>query len=68
MEYFLRHPGQTLTRQGILDYVWSSEASVKAELVDVYVSYLRQKLTLAGRKDPIQTVRGFGYQLLEENA
>ena len=68
LEFFLRHPNQTLTRSMILDYVWSFDATVQPEMVDVYVSYLRQKLTLTGMKDPIQTVRGFGYMLDEKNA
>lgn len=68
LEFFLRHPGQTLSRREILDYVWSYDASVQPEMVDVYVSYLRPKLTVSGRKDPIHTVRGFGYQLDPEDA
>ena len=68
LEYFLRHPNQTLSRAAILDYVWSYEASVQPEMVDVYISYLRQKITVTGMKDPIQTVRGFGYMLDEQNA
>lgn len=63
LEYFLRHPGQTLTRQQILDYVWSYEHGVQATMVDVYISYLRRKLNLPGFPDPIQTVRGLGYRL-----
>ncbi len=68
LEFFLRHPNQTLSRTAILDYVWSYESSVQPEMVDVYVSYLRQKITVTGMKDPIQTVRGFGYMLDEQNA
>ncbi|MBA4375185.1 MAG: DNA-binding response regulator [Anaerolinea sp.] len=68
LEFFLRHPNQTLSRTEIMDYVWSYDASVQAEMVDVYISYLRQKLTITGKKDPIQTIRGFGYLLEEKNA
>lgn len=68
LEFFLRHPNQTLSRVEILDYAWSFDAEVKPELVDVYVSYLRQKMTINGKKDPIQTIRGFGYKLDEVNA
>lgn len=68
LEYLLRHPGRTLTRQNILDYVWSYENQVKPELVDVYISYLRQKLNQPYLSDPIQTVRGVGYRLEPENA
>lgn len=63
LELLMRHPGQTLTRQQILDYVWSFERDVQPQLVDVYVSYLRRKLSLPGHRDPIQTVRGIGYRL-----
>ncbi len=68
LEFFLRHPGQTLSRHEIIDYVWSYDASVQMEMVDVYVSYLRSKLLISGRKDPIQTIRGFGYLFDVENA
>jgi two-component system, OmpR family, response regulator len=68
LEYLLRHPNQALSRQNILDYVWSYEAGVKSELVDVYISYLRQKLNQPGLPDPIKTVRGIGYQLEARDA
>jgi two-component system, OmpR family, response regulator len=68
LEYLMRHPGQTLTRQNILDYVWSYQNDVKPELVDVYISYLRQKISVGGLSDPIQTIRGIGYRLDTSNA
>jgi two-component system OmpR family response regulator len=63
LECLMRHPGQTLSRQYLLDYVWSYAADVQPSMVDVYISYLRAKLRLPGMKDPIQTKRGFGYFL-----
>jgi len=68
LECLLRHPGQTLTRQTILDYVWSYESGVQPTMVDVYISYLRNKLHQPGMKDPIQTRRGVGYTLESKNA
>jgi two-component system OmpR family response regulator len=68
LECLLRHPGQTLTRQTILDYVWSYESEVQPTMVDVYISYLRNKLHQPGMKDPVQTRRGVGYALETENA
>lgn len=68
LEYFLRHPGQVLSRQNILDYIWSFDTQVKPELVDVYISYLRKKLNVPGLADPIQTVRGIGYRLEVKDA
>ena len=63
LECLMRHPGQTLSRQFIVDYVWSYEATVQPTMVDVYISYLRNKLSLPGYKDPILTKRGLGYAL-----
>jgi two-component system OmpR family response regulator len=67
LEFLVRHPGQALSREQILDYVWSYERDVQPSLVDVYISYLRHKLDQPGRADPIQTVRGVGYRLDTES-
>jgi DNA-binding response OmpR family regulator len=68
LECLMRHPGQTLTRQMIVDYVWSYERDVQPTMVDVYVSYLRNKISLPGFLDPIETVRGVGYRLESQHA
>jgi DNA-binding response OmpR family regulator len=68
LECLMRHPGQVLSREFILDYVWSYEKTVQPSMVDVYISYLRQKLRLPDRKDPINTRRGLGYSLDAKNA
>jgi len=63
LEYLMRNLGQTLSRQQILDYVWSYEHDVQPQMVDVYISYLRRKLNAPHERDPIITVRGLGYRL-----
>jgi DNA-binding response OmpR family regulator len=68
LECLMRHPNQTLSRQFLLDYVWSYAAEVQPSMVDVYISYLRAKLRITDMKDPIQTKRGFGYFLDVKNA
>ncbi len=68
LEYLMRHRGQTLTRQQILDYIWSLERDVQPQMVDVYVSYLRRKLNMPGELDPIVTVRGVGYRMEADDA
>jgi two-component system, OmpR family, response regulator len=68
LELLMRHVDQAMSRQKILDYIWSFDTSVKPELVDVYVSYLRKKIEINGLIDPIQTVRGVGYLLESKNA
>ena len=44
LEYLLRHPGQVLSRQQILDGVWGIAHDPRSNVVDVYVRYLRTKL------------------------
>lgn len=64
--YFIRHAGQVVTRQQILDQVWGAEPDVYSNVVDLYVSYLRRKLGELGRADRLRTVRGVGYTLRAE--
>jgi DNA-binding response OmpR family regulator len=61
--FFMRHAGQVVTRQQILDQVWGAEPDVYSNVVDLYVSYLRRKLRQLGRSDRLRTVRGVGYTL-----
>ncbi|MDZ4718074.1 MAG: response regulator transcription factor [Roseiflexaceae bacterium] len=63
LEFLMRNLGRTLSRQQILDHVWSYERDVQQTLVDVYISYLRRKLNAPNQRDPIQTVRGIGYRM-----
>lgn len=63
LEYLMRNVGIGLSRQQILNYVWSYDSDVQIALVDVYISYLRRKLNAPGENDPIVTVRGLGYRL-----
>ena len=59
LEMLMRHADQVLPRQNIINYIWSYDATIKPELVDVYVSYLRKKLDINGLIDPIQTSQGY---------
>ena len=61
--FFIRHAGQVVTRQQILDQVWGAEPDVYSNVVDLYVSYLRRKLGQLDRADRLRTVRGVGYTL-----
>lgn len=59
MEAFMRHAGQVLSREQLLDLVWGYDYDPGSNVVDVYVGYLRKKLG----SDSIETVRGMGYRL-----
>jgi two-component system, OmpR family, response regulator len=61
LECFLRHPGQTLTRDQLLDQAWPYSVAVTPNAVDAYVHYLRTKLGEAGGR--VETIRGVGYRL-----
>jgi DNA-binding response OmpR family regulator len=61
--YLMRHAGQVVTRQQILDAVWGAEPDVYSNVVDLYVHYLRRKLAEVGRSSLLRTVRGVGYSL-----
>jgi DNA-binding response OmpR family regulator len=56
----LQRPGQVFTRSVLLDTVWGGSPEVYANVVDLYVSYLRKKLDRDGASH-IRTVRGVGY-------
>jgi DNA-binding response OmpR family regulator len=59
----VRHPNQVLSRSVILSAVWGYDYDPNSNVVDVYVSYLRRKLSEQGRPSPIVTMRGAGYRL-----
>jgi len=61
LECFLRHPGQALSRDQLIDQAWPYGVAITPNAVDAYVHYLRDKLGPAGRR--IETVRGVGYRL-----
>jgi DNA-binding response OmpR family regulator len=61
LESLLRHPGQALSRDQLLDQAWPFGVAVTPNAVDAYVHYLRTKLGAEGER--IETVRGVGYRL-----
>lgn len=63
LEFFINHPNQVFSREELLSKVWPDEFDAQSNIVDVYVSFLRQKLNKGGKKPAIQTVRGVGYRL-----
>jgi DNA-binding response OmpR family regulator len=64
--YFIRHAGEVVTRQQVLDAVWGADPDVYSNVVDLYVHYIRDKLEVLGRREMIRTVRGVGYSLSAE--
>ncbi len=63
LEYFLRHPGEVLSRTRVLDHVWDFSYDGTSNVVDVYVRYLREKVDRPFGRADLETVRGAGYRL-----
>lgn len=59
----LEMPGRVWSRDQLLDRVWGRTADVDLRTVDVHVGRLRKALREHDKRDPIRTVRGFGYAL-----
>ena len=64
--FLIRHVGQVVTRRQILDSVWGAEPDVYSNVVDLYIHYLRRKLSQLDRRDALRTIRGVGYALRPE--
>ncbi|ABW15833.1 two component transcriptional regulator, winged helix family [Parafrankia sp. EAN1pec] len=62
LRYFMRNPRRVLSKAQILDRVWNYDFGGQANVVELYVSYLRKKID-AGRPAMIHTMRGAGYVL-----
>lgn len=60
---FLRNPLQPLKREAILNSVWGHSWSDDNNLLDVYIGYLRKKISREGLPGLIHTVRKFGYMI-----
>lgn len=65
LECLVRHHGQTLSKDQLIQYVWSYESDILSNTVEVYIRNLRQKIDKPFKKKLIQTIRGFGYKLSE---
>jgi two-component system response regulator MprA len=66
LHYLMRHPRQVLLRDRLLQDVWGYDFDGNANILEVYIGYLRTKLEAGGEPRLIQTVRGVGYVLREE--
>lgn len=63
LEFFIRNKNRVVSRMEILEKVWGIDFNMGTNVVDVYVNYLRKKLSDHNDKKLIQTVVGMGYML-----
>ncbi|HYH74717.1 MAG TPA: response regulator transcription factor [Candidatus Saccharimonadales bacterium] len=61
LEYLLRHKGEVVSKDRLLDHVWADEERVQHNTVETFIANVRKKI---GAGDAIiQTVRGYGYKV-----
>jgi DNA-binding response OmpR family regulator len=67
LAHLIRHRNQVITREEVLSAVWGYQHDPATNVVDVYIGYLRRKLSRPGESVPIHTVRGVGYRLDDDS-
>ena len=66
LEFMMRFPEQTLTRAKLLEEVWGYDFETPSNVLEVYMNFLRKKIDAKSDRKLLQTVRGVGYVLKEE--
>lgn len=66
LEVLMRRAGEVLSRFQLLEYAWDGAYDNRSNVVDVYISYLRDKIDRPFGVRSIETVRGAGYRLRED--
>src|SRR4051794_24527792 len=64
LEILMRHPGQVLSKDVLLDHVWDAAAEARSNVVEAQISSLREKVDRPFDAALIETVRGVGYRLI----
>ena len=67
LEYLLRNKNRVVSRADIAINVWDIDFDTNTNIIDVYISYLRNKVDKAYPKKLIQTHVGMGYILKESD-
>jgi len=63
LEYLLRRAGDVVGKSELLEHVWDSFEATEANVVEVYLGYLRRKIDTPFGRAALTTVRGAGYRL-----
>jgi len=66
LEFLLRNKERVVTKEEIIEHVWSFDTEILKNTVEVYIAYLRNKIDKPFKTHHIKTVRGFGYRLSEK--
>ena len=64
LEYLMRRMGEVCPREDLLEHVWDAHYDGLSNVVDVHVANLRRKLEVPDTVNPVETVRGVGYRIV----
>lgn len=65
LDYLMSNQGKVITREMILNRIWSASPDIETRSVDIYIGYLRKKIDSNQKHPLIRSVRGFGYMIKE---
>ena len=66
LEYFMRRPGEVLTRTTLVEHVWDFAFDGDPRIVNVYIRSLRDKIDRPFRRVSLETIRGMGYRIRDD--
>jgi two-component system, OmpR family, response regulator len=66
LEYFMRRPGDVLTRAALVEHVWDFAYDGDPRIVNVYIRSLRGKIDRPFQRASLETVRGLGYRIRDD--
>jgi len=63
LEYLMRNPSRVISRNMIMENVWDSNSDIIANVIDVHIKHLREKVDQPFARKMIKTIHGLGYRL-----
>lgn len=66
MEILISNPRQLISKERFIEKIWGYESDIEYNNIEVYISFLRKKISVIGSHVVIRTARGIGYFLESE--
>jgi len=63
LEYLMRNQERVISKDELIEHIWSDDDDILPNTVEVYIGYLRNKIDKPFEVDFIKTIRGFGYRV-----
>jgi DNA-binding response OmpR family regulator len=66
LEHLMRHEDEVVSKASLLTQVWGQDGEADANVVEVYLGYLRKKVDAPFGRHSLVTVRGVGYRVVDD--